>query len=104
MPTVAGTYTVEVFVQGSDNSTVSKTYTYITTNSVVTEPSTGVVITKGDANGDGSVNVADVTCIQRYSADFKDIVIKLDACDMNNDGVVNVKDATYLQRVIAEVA
>ena len=104
MPTVAGTYTVEVFVQGSDNSTVSKTYTYTTTNSVVTEPSTGVVITQGDVNGDGSVNVADVTCIQRYSADFKDIVIKLDACDMNNDGVVNVKDATYLQRVIAEVA
>jgi hypothetical protein len=103
-PDVAGTYTVDVYVQGSDNATVNKTYTYTTTNSPVTQPTSSVVITKGDANGDGNVNISDVTHIQRYSADYSGYKVDVDVADMNNDGVVNVKDATYLQRVLAKIA
>lgn len=57
----------------------------------------------GDANGDGSVNVNDVTEIQRHAAELELLEgINFHAADINGDGNVSVDDATELQRFLAE--
>ena len=53
---------------------------------------------KGDINGDGVVNVSDVTALINKIltlADYSDAV-----CDINGDGVVNVSDVTALINMI----
>ena len=57
----------------------------------------------GDANLDGSIDIRDVTAIQRHIAElevFTDEQIAL--ADTNGDGVVNIADATHLQMYLAE--
>ena len=57
----------------------------------------------GDANGDGYVNVNDVTVIQRHAAELELLEgINFHAADINGDGNVSVDDATELQRFLAE--
>ncbi|MED9970662.1 MAG: dockerin type I repeat-containing protein [Ruminococcus sp.] len=57
----------------------------------------------GDANGDGSVNINDVTAIQRHLATIIALDgIRLYAADTNRDGKVDISDATNLQEFIAE--
>ena len=57
----------------------------------------------GDANGDGYVNVNDVTEIQRHAAELELLEgINFHAADINGDGNVSVDDATELQRFLAE--
>ena len=57
----------------------------------------------GDANGDGHVNINDVTTIQRYKADMETLEgINFHAADINGDGNVTIEDATILQRFFAE--
>jgi len=57
----------------------------------------------GDASGDGSVNINDVTKIQRYLAELETLEgIYLHAADANQDGTVDIADATALQMYIAE--
>ena len=57
----------------------------------------------GDADGDGSVNVSDVTKVQRYLAELETLVgIYLHAADANQDGTVDIADATAVQMYIAE--
>ena len=57
----------------------------------------------GDANGDGYVNVNDVTAIQRHAAELELLEgINFHAADINGDGNVSVDDATELQRFLAE--
>ena len=127
-PSVVGKYTVDVYVQSSDNSTVSKTYEYnaisgdipettavvpTTTQEVTTVPTTAPVTTApvteptttgkilGDVNRDGRLTIADSTCIQKYIAkniQYSDI--DLEVADVNNDGIVNIKDATTIQRIL----
>ena len=59
----------------------------------------------GDANLDGSINVHDVTAIQRHIAELAIIDDKLLAvADANGDGVVTIDDATFLQTYLAEFA
>lgn len=112
-PTILGKYTVEVFVQASDNSTINKLYTYTATDNDVTTPTVPTEATqattpatydgyeKGDVNRDHKVNINDATYIQRYIAryaGFDNIPIELG--DMNGDGIVSIKDATIIQRLI----
>ena len=57
----------------------------------------------GDVNGDGEVNIEDVTFIQLYLAEL----INLDeahllAADINQDGEPDISDATHLQMYLAE--
>ena len=113
-PTMLGKYTVEVFVQSSDNTTVNKTYTYTATDSDVTVPTNvttpPVVPTSptsasgyqvGDVNMDGAVNVKDATFIQKYIAKYVGYLnINVELGDVTGDGVVTVKDATAIQRMI----
>ncbi len=57
----------------------------------------------GDANGDGYVNVNDVTAIQRHAAELEPLEgICFHAADIDGDGDVSVDDATELQRYLAE--
>lgn len=57
----------------------------------------------GDTNGDGSVNINDVTTIQRYLAELESLEgIYLHAADANQDGTVDISDATTLQMYLAE--
>ncbi len=68
-----------------------------------TEPQTEPEIIKGDADCDGYVDINDVTCIQRYLAEYIEFdEIQLKAADVNGDGFVNIKDATKIQRFLAE--
>ena len=64
-----------------------------------------LVLSVGDANGDGDVDIKDVTAIQKYCATliaFNEY--QLDAADFNSDDEVNIKDATAIQKHIAGIA
>ena len=57
----------------------------------------------GDASGDGSVNINDVTSIQRHLAELETLEgIYLHAADANQDGTVDIADATAIQMYLAE--
>ena len=57
----------------------------------------------GDANGDGYVNISDVTDIQRAVAEMDTLDdLRKKAADVNGDGVVTIDDATFLQTYLAE--
>ena len=57
----------------------------------------------GDANGDGYVNISDVTDIQRAVAEMDTLDdLRKKAADVNSDGVVTIDDATFLQTYLAE--
>lgn len=116
-PSMVGNYKVDVYVQGSDNSTVSKTYTYVASGDApsttapetapetqpATQPTTapdGLI--KGDVDGDGTLSVKDATEVQKFVAHFNNSLnITLEMADMNDDGMLTVQDATIIQRMIA---
>lgn len=54
----------------------------------------------GDADGDGSVTVKDLSKLQRYLAGWKEVVNERDS-DVNDDGWVNNRDLMLLQRYLA---
>lgn len=54
----------------------------------------------GDANGDGSIDVTDITTIAAYILDGKTTVKK--GADANNDGVIDVTDITTVAGFILE--
>ena len=57
----------------------------------------------GDVNGDGYVNINDVTHIQRHLAELESLEgIYLHAADTNQDGTLDISDATTLQMYLAE--
>ncbi len=57
----------------------------------------------GDANGDGNVNINDVTAIQRDLAELEKLnELQALAADINGDGIVDIADATALQQYLAE--
>lgn len=58
--------------------------------------------TLGDANGDGTVDVRDVSCILRVMALGNPGTYDERAADLNGDGEVTIDDATVLQSVLAE--
>ena len=59
----------------------------------------------GDANGDGSVNINDVTAIQAHKAEMSFLTdLQQLAADVNYDGKVDIEDATLMQSYLAEYA
>ena len=91
-PAAYGNYTIGVWVKDNNNKTVYKSF------------SLKVGLEKGDVNGDGNVNINDVTMIQKALAEY----ITLDefqkkAADFDGDGRVTVSDATALQKKLAEL-
>ncbi len=57
----------------------------------------------GDANGDGEVNVLDVSTIQLHVAKMTAPEIVTEACDVDGDGDINVNDVSLLQMKIAKL-
>ncbi len=108
-PTAKGDYKVQVFVQGSDNSTVNKTYIYtavgeITTTQPITVPHTTVSpFVLGDADGDGDLTIDDATYIQKYLASYDGYECSLDVCDVDGDGIIIIKDVTEIQKILAGI-
>ena len=60
------------------------------------EPIAGSSSQRGDVNGDGSVNISDVTTLINYLLGETGIEINLAGADCNADGSVNISDATAL--------
>lgn len=57
----------------------------------------------GDTNGDGAVNINDVTALQRCLAELEELdAIHLHAADVDRDGAADITDATVLQEYLAE--
>lgn len=64
----------------------------------------------GDADMDGKLTVKDATLIQKYIANFEDIVYKVhttdyqsDLLNFNHDNRTNIKDATDIQKHLADI-
>lgn len=129
--TKAGTYTVDVSVQGSDNQTItqqlkfestqnptnptentqpsspsvttpSKTDPTVTTPTTATEPSNPEPgKILGDVNGDGKVDVKDATVIQKVYTGYDVNPFDESVADYNKDGRKDVKDAVAIQKYLA---
>ena len=84
-------------------SAVSHPRADVSFSAKVTEPVQPVDYKAGDANGDGSVNVFDVTAIVNYilGSPSENFVFK--AADVNNDENVNVFDVTRVVNIILGV-
>ena len=87
-----GTLTRLIGTRNSDN-------TYIFDVSGLPKAAKVVVATKGDANGDGETNAADLALINSAILQGKQIG-KFDTmiCDVNGDGVVNAADLALMNR------
>lgn len=55
----------------------------------------------GDANNDGTVNIMDVTEIQRYIAGYPITIYVFETADVDKNGEINIVDATMIQRYLA---
>ena len=70
-----------------------------------TAPVNKIAYLAGDVDGNGKVNVKDVTAIQKFVAK----IITLDAenaelaADVNTDTKINIKDATAIQKYLAKI-
>lgn len=51
----------------------------------------------GDVNHDKTVDVLDVTAIQKYLVSVEDENFDVKLADVNEDGAINIKDATTIQ-------
>lgn len=55
----------------------------------------------GDVNGDGSVNIVDVTALMNYVLSPEGFdQYQIDAADINRDGVINMTDVTALIQMV----
>jgi len=63
-----------------------------------TDSFTVAPVTPGDANGDGTVDVLDITRVERA---ITGLDTETSGADANGDGVINVLDITLIERMIA---
>lgn len=54
----------------------------------------------GDIDNNGTINLKDVTQLQKYLAGW-DVKVATEYCDVNADGKINLKDVTHLQKYLA---
>ena len=66
----------------------------------VVEPPTPEVV-RGDADGDGILNLSDVTATLKYLAEWENIVIDETAADTDGNGSVNLTDVSFMLQLIA---
>ena len=57
-------------------------------------------IIQGDANGDGTVNAADIVEVVNFIMGHSSGKFKEDAADANGDGVVNAADIVAIVNII----
>lgn len=71
--------------------------------SISAAPDSPEVTANGDVNGDGYLDIKDVTLCQKYLAHMVgEGKINLDNFDFNGDGLKDVADATSIQRYIMQ--
>ena len=103
-PTMLGEYTVNVYVQGSDNTTINKTYKYTATNSDVTVPTTAPVpattapVPTTTAPVPATTAPVPATTSPVPTTTTSPVVLG----DVDGDGSLTVSDATYIQKYLAE--
>ena len=113
--TKLGTYTVNVFVQASDNTVASRTYTYTVTDSDIPEPTVRPTTpTPTQAQPTTAKPTQPVpTTVKPTNPKPTDPVVTVSPTtnpsgykkgDANQDGYVDIKDATYIQMHVAEYA
>ncbi|MBE6707706.1 MAG: hypothetical protein E7578_00515 [Ruminococcaceae bacterium] len=73
--------------------------TTVTTGSVI--PQLKPLAFPGDANGDGKINLTDVSMILKHIAKWS-VTLDLDVADVNDDGKVNLTDASLILKFIAK--
>ena len=59
--------------------------------------------TKGDINGDGTVNITDAIELLKYVAKLDNNVVNEAGTDVDGNGTVNINDAIYLLKMIAKL-
>ena len=112
-------------MNGGCNRRTNRTYTYTSTDDAIVTPTDPVItptdpvitptqpttapggddpgVLKGDADGNGVVNVKDATYVQKHVAEMEDaLTINIKVADMDGDGKITVADATLIQILIAE--
>ena len=94
-PTTPGTYRLLVGLTGLGGEKVTDTLTVS-----VVEPTTNVYA-QGDANHDGSIDVADIATVITVMAGEGDDPEKARACDVNGDGSVDVADIASIISIMA---
>ena len=55
---------------------------------------------KGDANGDGTVNAADIVEVVNYIMNKPSWLFDASAADVNGDGVINAADIVEMVKII----
>ena len=75
------------------------------TESSATQTTAPIVDLRGDANGDGKVNITDVTWIQMYLVDIEYYLDNLNTklADVTGDNEVKIQDANMIQRYLAGI-
>ena len=108
--------TVQTFAQGTTkyeydkNNRLTKVvysngvevkYTYDKLGNRVTKKvSSGIEETKGDANGDGTVNAADIVEVVNYIMGSPSEKFKEDGADASGDGTINAADIVTIVNII----
>ena len=98
----------DIRVYDENENDITDRITYLGTGMIVEfrkgneTPIRLTIITKGDLNGDGILNLSDITKAKRYikkdELSVLDTIIKKLAFDVNMDGELNMKDANNMQR------
>lgn len=108
-PSMKGNYTVDVFVQASDNSTISKTYTYTSTDGNIPTPTEPVTQPQPTTQKPTTTTPVPTTVPATTSAPTPTVAPTTSPSgyrfgDANRDGDVNIMDVTYIQKHCAEYA
>ena len=98
----------DIRVYDKDENDITDRITYLGTGMIVEFQKTNetpirlTIIAKGDLNGDGILNLSDITKAKRYikkdELSILDTTIKKLAFDTNFDGKLNMRDANNMQR------
>jgi hypothetical protein len=61
-------------------------------------------LARGDADGNGEVNISDVTYIQKHIVGFITLTDEqIKSADVDNSGKISIRDATHIQKYIAKL-
>ena len=98
----------EIKLYDMNNNEITKQDRYLGTGMIIEfikgnqNPIRITIVAKGDINGDGILNIGDVTKAKKYirtnNITILDTVTKKLAFDVNMDGKLNMKDANNMQR------
>jgi len=96
----ADDYTLEFF----DNNKIGKAKVAIRANNTnyknIKDVYFNIVPKKGDANGDGNVNITDAVCVVDYILGKNPEGFIQEAADINKDGTINITDAVGIVDII----